>query len=119
MLRLYDPEFEFHIGPGFPIDAQSVYVGHDGMRSFLRLWDEVVALSFVCEEVVDMGGPCVGLLLSVVMTGGESGATPPPVHTVSTYTFARGLVVRQHLRNDDWESAPEELRAALERAGAP
>ena len=119
MLRLYDPALEFHIGPGFPLDAQPVYVGHDGLRAFLRLWDEVAAISFVCEEVLDMGGPCFGVLLSSSVTGGESGVSIPPVRTVSTYTLGRGCVVRQELRNDGWESAPEALKAALQLAAAP
>lgn len=118
VLRSYDPACEIHIGPGFPIDAESVYRGHDGLREFMRLWDEVSAVSFVCEEALDMGGPCFGLLLSVGMTGTKSGAPAPASHAVCTYSIRRGLIVRQDLRNDGWDVAPEELTAALRRAAA-
>jgi hypothetical protein len=119
MLRLYDPGCEIHFGPGFPLDAQPVYVGHDGVYAVLRLWDEVSTLSFVCEEVLDMGGPCFGLLVSVTLTGSESGVSVPPSRGVSIFTLARGGIVRQVWRNDGWEVAPDELTAALQRAATP
>ena len=119
MLRIYDPAFEFHIGAGFPLDAQPVYLGHDGLRAFMRLWDEVATVSFVCEEVLDMGGPCFALTVSANMIGDESGVSLPPENMTCAYTLERGGVVRQDMQMAGWEAAPEELRVALERVGAP
>ena len=72
-------------------------------------------MSYVAKEVLDMGGPCVTVLVSVNLTGTESGAAVPSVESVWTYTLRRGLIARVDLRNDGWDAAPAELAAALQR----
>ena len=116
ILGFYAPNCEIHIGPGFALDAQPVYLGHAGWRAVMRLWDEVGALSFTPREVLDMGGECIGVLVSVSLTGVESGAQAPPVQAVWTYTLRQGLIVRQDVSHDGWETGPAELAAALERS---
>src|SRR5919201_3361138 len=115
ILRFYDPACEVHVGPGFPLDAEPVYHGHAGWREAIRLWEQVATLSFVAEEVLDMGGPCFTVLMRVGLTGTESGASAPPVQAVWTYTLRSGLIVRLDMRHDGWDAAPTELAAALER----
>ncbi len=114
-LRFYDPACEIHIGAGFPLDAEPVYHGHAGWLAAIRLWEQVATLSFVAEEVLDMGGPCFTVLMWVSLTGTESGASAPPVQAAWTYTLCSGLIVRLDMRNDGWDAAPTELAAALQR----
>jgi hypothetical protein len=114
-LRFYDPACEVHIGEGWPLDAEPVYNGHAGWRSAIRLWEQAATLSFVAEEVLDMGGPCFTVLMWVKLTGSESGASVPPVQAAWTYTLRRGLIVRLDARHDGWDAAPADLAAALER----
>ena len=114
-LRHYDSACEIHIGPGFPLDAEPVYHGHAGWLAAIRLWEEVADLSFVAVEVLDMGGPCFTVLMWMSATGIESGASTARVQAVWTYTLRRGLIVRLDVRNDGWDSAPDELAAALGR----
>jgi hypothetical protein len=114
-LRFYDQACEVHIGAGWPLDAEPVYHGHAGWRDAIRLWEQAVTLSFVTEEVLDMGGPCFTVLMWVKLTGTESGASVPPVQAAWTYTLRRGLVVRLDARHDGWDAAPADLAAALQR----
>jgi hypothetical protein len=114
-LRFYDPECEIHIGQGFPLDAEPAYHGHAGWLAAIRLWEQVATLSFVAEELLDMGGPCFTVLMWVSLTGTESGASAPPVQAVWTYTLRGGLFVRLDMRHDGWDTAPTELAAALQR----
>jgi hypothetical protein len=114
-LRFYDPECEVHIGAGWPLDAEPVYHGHAGWREAIRLWAQVATLSFVAEEVLDMGGSCFTVLMWVKLTGAESGASVPPIQAAWTYTLRRGLIVRLDARHDGWDAAPTDLAAALQR----
>jgi hypothetical protein len=114
-LRFYDPDCEVHIGAGWPLDAEPVYHGHAGWREAIRLWAEAATLSFVTEEVLDMGGPCFTVLMWVKLTGAESGASVPPVQAAWTYTLRGGRIVRLDARHDGWDAAPADLAAALER----
>jgi hypothetical protein len=115
ILRFYDPACELHVGAGLPFDLEPVYRGHAGWRAMLRAWDDASTLSFVAKEALDMGGPCYTSLVSVGLTGSESGASAPPVQAVWTYTLRRGLIVRQDVRHDGWDGAADELAAALGR----
>src|SRR5919201_300596 len=114
ILRFYDPACEIHVGPGFPLDAEPVYHGHPGWRALIRAWDETAAMSLVPKEALDMGGACFAVLVSVGITGTESGASTP-AQAVYTYTVRRGLIARQDMRIDGWDAAPAELAAALQR----
>lgn len=114
-LRFYDPACEIHVGAGFPLDAEPVYHGHAGWLAAIRLWEQEATLSFVADELLDMGGPCFTVLITMSLTGTKSGASPPPVQAVWTYTLRRGLIVRLDLRHDGWDAAPAELAAALRR----
>jgi hypothetical protein len=114
-LRFYDPACEIHVGAGWPLDAEPVYHGYDGWLAAIRLWEQAATLSFVAEEMLDMGGPCFTVLMTVSLTGTESGASAPPAQAVWTYTLRRGLIVRLDMRHDGWDVAPAELAAALQR----
>jgi hypothetical protein len=114
-LRFYDPVCEVHIGAGWPLDAEPVYHGYAGWLAAIRLWEQAATLSFVAEEILDMGGPCFTVLMTVSLTGTESGASAPPVQAVWTYTLRSGLIVRLDARQDGWDVAPAELAAALQR----
>jgi hypothetical protein len=113
-LRFYDPACEIHVGAGFPLDAEPVSHGHAGWLAAIRLWEQEATLSFVAVELLDMGGPCFAVLMSVSLTGTESGASPPPVQAVWTYTLRRGLIVRPAARRMGCRA-----RGACRRAQTP
>jgi hypothetical protein len=114
-LRFYDPACEIHVGPGFPLDSEPVYHGHDGWLAAIRLWEQEATLSFVAEELLDMGGQCFTVLMTMSLTGTKSGASPPPVQATWTYTLRGGLITRLDVRHDGWDAGPAELAAALQR----
>ncbi|HEX2129044.1 MAG TPA: nuclear transport factor 2 family protein [Solirubrobacterales bacterium] len=113
LLRFYDPECEIRLGPGWPLDLDPVQRGHAGALAILAAWDEVGELSFVPEEILDMGGPAFALLVSVRMKGAASGADPRPLRSVWTYRLERGLIAGQTMRNDGWDAGAAELSEAL------
>jgi ketosteroid isomerase-like protein len=91
-----DPQIEW-LGPAILPDAPSAYRGHDGVRAFWAIWDEVFEQFWVeIEEMIDAGDQVVAMV-RIHGRGRDSGvdvATPSFPHV---WTVRDGKQVRMEM----------------------
>src|SRR5205085_11109789 len=95
--EFYDPDIEWDASgaPELNADIASLYHGHDGVRSYWRLWLSAWRdLQFEVEDVLDAGDDVVVLIHNQRQWGRHSGieTTMPPYGLV--FTIRDGMVVR-------------------------
>jgi ketosteroid isomerase-like protein len=113
VFELYDREIEWdasRLNEGGIDDLAGVYHGHEGVRSYWRMWLSAWRdLEFDVQDVLGAGDEVVALIRNQRMWGRHSGIEVdfPPFGLV--FTVRGGKVVR-------WRSFPDQ-RSALEAAG--
>jgi ketosteroid isomerase-like protein len=91
-----DPEIEW-LGPGDLPDAPSVYRGHDGVRAFWALWNDVFERFWVeIEEMIDAGDHVVALV-RVHGRGRDSGIEVETPIYPHVWTVRDGKSVRMEM----------------------
>jgi ketosteroid isomerase-like protein len=110
--EFYDPDIEWDTSRQVDItpDIAAVYHGHEGVRTYWRLWLSAWKdLQFELEDVRDAGDEVVALIRNQRQWGRSSGIEThiPPYGLV--FTFRDGMVVR-------WRGYPDQ-ESALEAVG--
>jgi ketosteroid isomerase-like protein len=111
VLALYDPDVEWDGSRGTPLgelSGQSVYRGHDGLRTAFRQWYEAWEnLEDTCEELIDAGEHVISVSTARAR-GRASGLDVEFPQRVGLWTIREGKIVRVV-----WLPSVEEARDAV------